>query len=263
MAILGEPLTPVVLDKIGSLADWPPGANGFRPDGDWVHTYRIWTCHGYTDRGNVNRGVMRIERMAGTAKESFTLSIRQRVVHIGDAVHELRARIACRNDQLASPEKWSLTSRFFESNGKEREGLGLRQECRCRDGRVVCTVNGQVREMTASPRMTADWCLFEALQRWPLRRGASPAFDVLEGLSLLRPGHRVTYRGLETIERNGKPLRLHRFCQPGQGMLPYEYWLDDDRRLLLAVTLSRAYILDPQADSKVRWRRRSGRKKEK
>jgi len=116
--------------------------------------------------------------------------------------------------------------------------------------------------MTVSARTTADWCLFEALQRWPFRRGESPAFDVLEGLSVHRPGHRVTYRGPETIERNGKPLKLHRFSQLGQGMLPYEYWLDDDRRLLLAVTLSRVYILDPQAESKVRWRRRSGRRRE-
>ncbi len=263
MAVVGEPLNPSVLDRIRALTDWPPAPERVSPDGNWVHTYRIWTCHGFTDRGNSNPGVIRIERVAGAAEQFFTLNVRQRVVHVGDIVHELRARIECRNDRLASPQKWSLTSRFFESNGKEREGLVVQEQGRCRDERVVRTINGRAREMTVSAQTTADWCLFEALQRWPLRRGESPAFDVLEGLSVHRPGHRITYRGQETIERSGKPLKLHRFSQLGQGMLPYDYWLDDARRLVLAATLSRVYILDPQAENKVRWRRRSRARKEK
>jgi len=263
MAILGKPLTPEVLDEIGALTNWPPASERFSPEESWVHTYRIWTCHGFTDRGNSNRGVIQIERAAGTAEESFTLNIRQRVVHVGDVVHELRAKIACRNDELASPQKWSLTSRFFESSGKEREGLAIRRQGQFVDGRITCTVNAQASEIAASPRMTADWSLFEALQRWPHKRSASHAFDVLEGLSVLRPGHRVAYRGTQTIERNGKSLKLYWFSQLGRGTLPYEYWLDDDRRLILAVTLSRVYILDPQAESKVRWRRRSGTRREK
>lgn len=263
MAVVGEPLNLSVLDSIQALANWPPASERFSPDGNWVHTYRIWTCHGYTDRGNSNRGVIRIQRVAGAAEELFTLNVRQRVVHLGDIVHELRARIECRNDQLGSPEKWSLTSRFLEHGGKEQEALRLREQGRCREGRVERTINGRAREMSVSARTTSDWCLFEASQRWLLRRGESPAFDVLEGLSVHRPGHRVAYRGQETIERNGEPLKLHRFSQLGQGMLPYDYWLDDARRLLLAATLSRVYILDPHAETKVRWRRRSRARKEK
>ena len=262
MAIVGEPLTPTVLAKLGALANWPPPAEPFNPDGNWVHTYRIWTCHGYTDRRNDNQGVLRVERVAGTGSESFRLNIRQVVIHTTGIAHKLSARIRCRNDRLASPEDWSLTSRFYDPNGRQRNDLTLRRQGWYRDGRVASTINGKPHEIIVSRQMTADWCLFDVLQRWTLGKSQEPVFDVLEGLSVLRPNQRVSFDGQERrIRHNGPPFRVRRFCQLGRGVLPYEYWLDNDNRLLLAITGSRAYILDPQAEAEIRRRRQDRSRK--
>ena len=39
--------------------------------------------------------------------------------------------------------------------------------------------------------------------------------------------------------------------QTGRGILPFDYWLNQRGRLIFAVNLHTAYILDPDADEKV------------
>ena len=72
---------------------------------------------------------------------------------------------------------------------------------------------------------------------------------MLEGFSILRPGHRLSYRGTYPLEFGGVG-ELHWFQQIGEGALPYEYWVDGAHRVVMAVTLARAYILDDEAEAK-------------
>ncbi len=81
--IVGSPLTPTLLDELGALRDFPPSSEDFKPDGNWVNTYRIWTCHGYRESGNQNVGFIRIEHTAGKTNESFTLFTRRLLRQMG------------------------------------------------------------------------------------------------------------------------------------------------------------------------------------
>lgn len=249
MAVVAEPLTPGILDEMGALAAWPPVSEVSGPNEKKVQTYRIWTCHGYTDRSNRDCGFLRLERGRGNTGKSFSLSIDEQVVHTGGIVHQLKAAVICRDDRLASPAEWTLTSRFFTANGRERKDLSLIQRGRCWDGRLIHTTNGRTRRINCASRVTSDWSLFEAVRHVPTDQSESIEFDMLQGLTTLRPGHRLAYRGTETIARDGRQLTLHRFGQLGRGTLPYEYWLDERRRLVLAVTHTRAYVLDPTAEA--------------
>ena len=74
------------------------------------------------------------------------------------------------------------------------------------------------------------------------------SFDLLEGLRLSKPRHRLFYRGVYPIKMDGRDIPLHCFVQLGRGILPYEYWLDDRNRLLAAVSMNKAYILDEKAE---------------
>ena len=249
MAVVAEPLTPAVLDKMGALAAWPPASDVSGPNEENVQMYRIWTCHGYTDRSNEDRGFLRLQRSRGNTGGSFSLSIDQQVVHTGGIVHELKAAVICRDDQLASPGEWTLTSRFLAPDGSQRKDLSLIQRGQCWDGRVIYTTNGRTRRVKCASQVTSDWCLFEAIRHVPPEPSEPIEFDVLEGLTTLRPGHRLDYRGTETVARDGRQVTLHRFGQLGRGTLPYEYWLDERRRLVLVVTHTRAYVLDPTAEA--------------
>ena len=135
MPAVGRPLTPAVLAELKALTGWPPPSDDFQRDGDWVHSYRIWTCHGYTDRSNQEQGFLRLQRTGQDPGKAFSLKIDQQVVHTAGIVHELEAHIICLHDQLASPQRWSLTSRFSGPDGSHQKDLSLRQEGRCRKGR--------------------------------------------------------------------------------------------------------------------------------
>ena len=248
--IVGSPLTPVMLGELGALNRIPALSNGFRPDADWVSTYRIWTCHGYRESGNEDEGFLRVARTGGTQGEPFTLKIDQEILHDGANLHSIHAEIQCSSDPLASPSRWQLSSRLIGFDGKSRRGLGMRERAQIEGGSLKITIDDRTFERNVSVPMTADWCLFEAIQRMPAEDEKIGPFDVLEGLSVVRAEHRLSYRGLDQLKVDSLGGRLHRFEQLGRGTLPYEYWLDDHHRLLIVVTGARAYILDEKAAEK-------------
>lgn len=90
---------------------------------------------------------------------------------------------------------------------------------------------------------TSDWSMFEAVQRMPFDTALALKFDLLEGLSALRPAHRITYEGKVDEQWGKDKVQLHYYRQFGQGMLPYEYYLDDTHCLVMVVSAYRAYIL--------------------
>ena len=230
--IVGSPLTPTLLDELGALRDFPPSPEDFKPNGNWVNTYRIWTCHGYRESGNQNVGYLRIKRLI-ESNGSLTLKVHQEILQTDALVNIVEATIECRNNQLASPIQWKVSSRFIDADSKPISQLSSNET-----GSASVGLN----------RSTCDWCLFEAIQRLELNRQTSINFDMLEGLSLLKKDHHLSYRGLYPTKIGGENIPLHCFVQLGSGILPCEYWLDDHHRLLAVASMNKAYILDEQAE---------------
>ena len=112
-------------------------------------------------------------------------------------------------------------------------------------GKTLAVTTGERKLTRRLPgRWTSDWSLFEALQRRPFRSGEALKFDVLEGLSLLKRGHVLRYKGRRQVTLGDAASTLHLFHQVGRGVLPYEWWLDEAHRLVLVVTGYRTYILE-------------------
>ena len=122
--ILGHPLDPQVLRKIGALKDFPPPPSGFRPDGEWTQSYRILGCHGYADTGNDTVGFLKISRISG---DPFQLQIRQRILHT-NGQEALEVDMACRANEIASPLNWRLTSRCYDESGNPIDKLGTKHQ---------------------------------------------------------------------------------------------------------------------------------------
>ena len=230
--IVGSPLTPTLLDELGALRNFPTSSEDFKPDGNCLNTYRIWTCHGYRESGNQNVGYLRIKRLI-ESNGSLTLKVHQEVLQTDALVNIVEATIECRNNQLASPIKWKVSSRFRDA-----------------DGRQISQLSNDDNGITAEGlnRSTCDWSLFEAVQRLKISKETVFTFDMLEGLSLLKKDQNLSYRGLYPTKIGGKNIPLHRFVQLGNGILPCEYWLDDHHRLLIVTSMNKAYIFDEQAE---------------
>jgi hypothetical protein len=226
--IVGENLTPILLRELGAFDSLPRTPTDFKPDGDWVNTYRIWTCHGYRESGNQNVGTLRLERTLDSDRR-FALTVQQEIVQTDGLTNVVEGTIKCLNDKLASPVEWRLSSRFECTEGKIIPELGSRNY-------------GVAAELATG--VTGNWCLFEAVQRLAFDKASSLSFDLLEGMSLSKPGHRLFYRQSCPMKTDGQSVPRHCFAQLGSGILPYEYWLDNRHRLLVMISMNKAYILD-------------------
>jgi len=230
--IVGSPITPTLLNELSALHNFPPSSENFKPDGNWVNTYRIWTCHGYRESGNENVGYLRIKRLIDS-DSSIVLKVHQEVLQADALVNIVEATIECWNNQLASPIQWRLSSRFIDSDSKPISQLSSNET-----GSAGVGLNGS----------SCDWCLFEAVQRLEFNRQTSLNFDMLEGLSLLKKDQHLSYRGLYPTKIGSENMPLHCFVQLGSGILPCEYWLDDHHKLLVVTSMNKAYIFDEQGE---------------
>lgn len=249
--IVGQPMTPELLARIGGLGEFPRSPTDFQPDGAWVNRYRIHTCHGYFESGNRDQGVLRVERIPEDGR--FTLKVRQRIVADAGSTHILDAWIRCEPDALASLIQWRVLSRYEDISGEPMPELDGEVSGSVAGSRMDMVTGGQTKSRELARPLTSDWTLFEAIQRLAPSPPDVPVFDVLEGLSLYRDEHRIGDRGnYRADDVPGAPLRWYQ--QIGRGVLPYEYWLGSDRRLLVVTTHARAYVLDDNADEAVNQR---------
>jgi len=252
--IVGSPLTPVLLAELGALDEFPRMPKDFDPRGDWVNTYRIWTCHGYRESGNYNVGFVRIRRAASKSKEEFMLFVHQQVVQVDGILNVINARMIYLNDQLASPIEWYLSSRFANPDGRDVSELGTEETVLIKGNVMSVKAGGRSFKRKVAGRLSCDWCLFEAVQRLKFDKKSSLAFDMLEPLSLLKEGQRLSYRGAHPMKIGSKDVSLHCFHQLGHGILPYEYWLDEKHRLQVVTSMNKTYILDNQAEQIIKQR---------
>jgi hypothetical protein len=258
--IVGDPLTPSLLRELGALTVFPATPDDFTPEGNWTNAYRIWTCHGYRESGNDLEGLLRVQRRAGRSAGPFALEVHQEILNDGGALNIVDASIACSDDELASPVRWELSSHFIGLDEKPIEDLAVKETVEVKGRSLQVTAQGKTFKRPTSRRLTADWCLFEVVQRLPFEEGTSLTFDLLEGLSLLREDHRLSYRGRYPMTTADGDVTLRGFHQLGHGVLPCEYWLDYRHRLVIAVTGNRAYILDESAEDAFRDRTEGSRR---
>ncbi|MHC4424804.1 MAG: hypothetical protein ACYSYV_01760 [Planctomycetota bacterium] len=244
--IVGSPLTPTLLKELGGVDKFPRTPDDFKPAGNWVNTYRIWTCHGYRENGNQNVGFLRIQKKVGAQGDTFDLRIEQTVVETDAMLSKITAQITCLNNEYASPVKWQISSRFFGPHGNSLDELCTVENVSIEgESMTIKTPTGILRRQDDRP-LTSDWSLFEAAQRWVAGESRHLLATMLEGLRKLKQEQHITYRGMPQMAP--KATRLFRFAQRGIGILPTEYWLDRSHRLLAVTSMNKAYILDEQAE---------------
>jgi len=243
---VGYPLSPDLLGEMNLLQQFPQTPADFDPNDRWTNTYRIMTCHGYREDGNEDIGLLSISKSPDT-NDTFRLTVDQEIVNDEHRIHKYAAEIVCRRDISASPASWKLSNRSVAIN--QRSPQILEETGKARGTTAEITVRNRTRAIHGANPITADWCLFEAVQRLPVESSTSFAVDILEGLTAHKFNQRLTYRGAYTRKEN-QPA-LHWFHQIGHGVLPYDYWLDDHHRLLMVATGARTYILADDAEKRL------------
>jgi len=242
------------MTEMGALGGYPSD-KGFDPDSDWEHIYRIWSSYGYWHKNNKNDGWLKITRRVIREGGTQILNVKQLTNNATGRSSEqavfnvIEAEVTCRLDQYAAPQDWTFASRFiYEDDHEKLPQSGLSKTGRIADDKLIVNTNGQERTHALTAPVASNWSLFEAVQRLPSVDHTALDFTYLEDLSMIKEGHKISYQGLlPSVWRENK-IKLHRFQHTGSGIFPFEYWLNSDHKLLLAVTGPRAYILDDMAE---------------
>ena len=250
--IVGSPLTPALLKELRALDEFPATPKDFDPEANWVNTYRIWTCHGFRETGNQSVGFVRIERLAGKSKATHTLKVHQEVAEVGGIVNVVDAEIKCVTSRLGCPVEWCVSSRFLDADGRVIEQLRSEEKGSKKKGIMTVETGGRTLfTRKEAPWLTCDWCVFEFIQRLKFEEQGWLPFDMLEGLTVMKENQCLSYRGLHPTKMGVEQIPLHCFVQTGSGILPYEYWLDNNHRLMAAISMNKAYILDERAEKTI------------
>jgi hypothetical protein len=184
--------------------------------------------------------------------QPFQLMIHHQLENNENVVQINTIKATCQADALASPISWVSTTQFEDRNGNLNPSLKINETAHVHDHEIQMLCNNHLKKIAVARPITSDLCLMEAVQRLPVSLKNPLSFDMLELFSRNMRNQTLTYRGESTEEWKHGPVKTHVFQQWGHGVLPYEYYLDEHHRLLVAITGYRAYIRDENAEKTFR-----------
>ena len=170
------------------------------------------------------------------------MDIVQKMVNDDAFVNTIEAHIRCRLNKIATPLEWHFSSRFVDPDGRAMPELKITEKSGINSKQPLKAVEPET--------ITSNWSLFEAIQRLEFKTNRI-SFNLFENLRTLKKNHKLTYRGVYPFKYTNKEVKLQWFNEIGNGVLPYEYFVDDAHRVLLATSLNKAIILDDNAESAV------------
>lgn len=239
-------LSPRILAEMEAFTGFPAVPPGYDIAGDWSQTYRVWGNSGRFHFQNKDMGYLKIDRASNG--EHINLLVEHVLVNADGIENIMKARIVCRNDELASPIRWQLETHFTDASRCLRPELSLTLEGTVEDGQVFEVCRGRRRRMDLPLPFTTDWCLIDVVQRW---QGHRLGFTLLEGLTKVKRGHWIDRMAPEMAEKlMAEGMRPSCVYQIGHGILPRQYWLDDANRAVLILSNSVMYVLDDDAQQK-------------
>ena len=219
--------------------------DAFDPNGAWEHRYAMFTLLPPSRFGSTKSdGGFRIRRTpAGTVDVNHEVCLATQ--QNDKTVYHAHAKITSASDVIVTPRQWLLHAEIRSPSGQVEPETVLTQTGEVVGGKIH-RHNGKVEHVVPAPeRFTSNWSLFDAVQRLPTIAHEPLRFDMFEELDLYKPNQRLMFRQTQTVALGGQQLRLHRFEQFGDGILPYTYWLDEQHRLLIAFGGLRAFLFDP------------------
>ncbi|MBM3476481.1 MAG: hypothetical protein FJX75_24680 [Armatimonadetes bacterium] len=253
-----------------ALDGFQPPAEAFDPQGAWVNAYDIWEC----SQGNRKIGALRIERTPLDARWA-RLAVRYRKLAAG-GILRAEASIECKADDLATPIRWQAQSCVHDAEDKPIEDTRLEETGEAGERALRVKVGEKAIRIPAERPFTFDWCLFEAVQRLPGEALEPLEFTLIDRLGReAKPEQRLAFRTAATVELGGKrvwreekhpleagavyrpvPARegatataLRAYNQTGRGIVPIVYWVNEQGRLLFALSGLIGYVLNAEAQA--------------
>ena len=224
-----EPSLQGLLESAGAfLAAATLPAGPFDPAGAWKQNYAVWM----KDRQEGWTGALALQRGPRQDGE-FDLQVDWRVRQSTKVVHHVQAAVVCQADELATPRSWKSQSRILQPSGQAIDDLTVAQEAVSKDGVVELSDGRRLFADRPLKAWTSNWSLLEAVQRIAPGRIKPLSFSMLEFLDVRKDGQCLSYLGQADVDFGARKAHLSGYQHLGAGVLPWEYWLDEHRRLVV------------------------------
>jgi arylsulfatase A-like enzyme len=235
----GTPITKQLLEEKGKL-DVKESVGDFNANEQWEQSWRIWL----PSRGNPesSSGYLKVNKSIDANSGKIIFEINQVISENNSWLHSTRAQIECQNDKYATPMKWQKSCRFFTTVNDE--SMHLEELDSYTEGRLDEISNDE------SINFASSFTLFDAIQRMSLENLTSLDFTLLDELDKVKKNHSIRFKEETTIQYADKERAVKQYLETGEGLLPWEYFVDFEGRLLLAIIGMRTYVLDPECEDK-------------
>lgn len=243
-SLCATPLTLSELDKLGCLGPFPGSSKENISDKEWTAFYRIWHLSDCADKNKQNVGYLKITKIETGPDAPISLRFLQKVLLGQGQVHRIEVKANCRNDGFNSLISWILSNQTETAAGDVNPAFSIQTSAHIFDNGLQIVRNGRMKEIKITSPLTADWCLMEMVQRLPFKDTITTTFDVLESFSRKKTNHTLSFRKQSTETWKEQSIQTYIFQQIGMGVLPYEYYVDENHRLLAVINGNKALVCD-------------------
>ena len=255
---------------------------GFRPPqtphdsaGQWQLAYGQYSLAAFSGFGS-RVGTIHISRLRREA-DTFSLQLQCEKSTYGHFTDRLTAEIEARSQGLPQPLRWSWQEEIVDANAAVLPLGTLRRSAALQGG--ILELAGGKRKLAVAGPCTLNWLIFEAVGHLPREAFPPLRFTLIDDFDQVKPAHTLRYADTVTVMLGDHPVRethveelekgrIHktswgrrrsvrspaRVPSRRRGQRAWVYWVDDQGRLLFAVSGIEAY-----GRSTVSRRPRSGR----
>jgi len=248
-----RPITVESLKAFGALGSLSLPAEPFDPTAEWTQTYRLWLVQRYRSGGKL------VVHRTPSGRDGVRLRVESTLAEYGGHLRRIEAVLDCAADTLCSPRGWRLKATHLDVRDKPTAGSGLSERGTLAGGTWTVRFGDRSRKRKIPSPVTSNWSLFEAVQRLPGKDTQPLSFAMLDEMDLLKPDQRLSFCGTKEVQVGGRKRMLRGYAQIGRGVLPWQYWVDEQSRLLLAFSGVRAYVWDPKAEQTLQKQRQAAR----
>ncbi|HUX95978.1 MAG TPA: hypothetical protein VMV47_09625 [Bacteroidales bacterium] len=237
----------------------------FNRSGNWQLPYRLWTAIGAGQADNNQSSTLGYLILEKTISDEFpgkfTLNVRQKILQQGsrppfkDDFHYTEAHIICKDNDIATPVKWEVKQSIWRAGAVlDNCSFVERGQLEELSDEVAVKINVNnvprpVMQFKSGTRLTSDFSLLAALPGMLNEKTNQfpKHFVMLEKLRLQKDNH-LLFRNTSDDYVSNNFGALQKIEHHGNGILPFDYWLDDKGAPLFICTLHNAFIYDIKAE---------------
>jgi len=231
-SLWGVPINPETLNRTGKL-NVPNPQGEFSPEGEWEQTWKVWFPG--REKTNSGSGYLKVTKEIDSNQSTITYKVDQLISEYDNWFHFTRAKITASNNLSGSPIQWEKGSQYFISSrdgGTNLTELNLSQK-------------GFIDKLSEDGKdnFTSNFTLFDLVQKMSARGINHLDFTLLDELDKVKRKHSISFAGETSIQFAGETKSVRCYEEIGEGQLPTKYYLDNQGRMLLAISGMRVFIL--------------------